>query len=174
MAFVAHGLKCNSCGGQDSHVFYRKSKGPPACPECGGERSIDWSHGKFPGVGGDGIGSFTPIDMGVLGYCETREDYNRAVKVIEERFPGHRVEVDSETQTQKNTRLDERMHNQWVDRKSRNIDASLMSEVKEKGNAHQAEAKRKAIAQNKNPDAAMKAAGKKVGSVGKAAGSWGH
>ena len=174
MAFVAHGLKCNSCGGQDSHVFYRKSKGPPACPECGGERSIDWSHGKFPGVGGDGIGSFTPIDMGVLGYCETREDYNRAVKVIEERFPGHRGEVESETQTQKDTRLDERMHNQWVDRKSRNIDASLKQEVKEKRKAKVAEATRKAISQNIDPKKAVSAAEKSVGSVGKNAGSWGQ
>jgi hypothetical protein len=172
--FVAHGLKCNSCNRKEDHVFYQRSKGPPACEVCGGSRSIDWSHGKFPGVSGDGIGSFTPIDMGVLGYCETREDYNRAVDVIKERFPGHRVEVESETQTQKDTRLDERMHNQWVDRKSRNIDAALKREVKEKGDAYQAEAKRKALAVNKSPEKAMKAAGKKVGSVGKAAGSWGH
>jgi hypothetical protein len=174
MAFVAHGLKCNSCEEKDPHVFYRRSSGPPPCPSCGGDRSIDWTHGKFPGVGGDGIGSFTPIDMGVLGYCETREDYNRAVKVIEERFPGHRVEVESETQTQKDTRIDERMHNQWLDRKSRNIDAQVTKEVKEESKARSAIAERKAISHNQNPQKAITAAQKKVGSVGKNAGSWGQ
>tara|TARA_R100001086_G_scaffold120292_1_gene61883 strand:+ start:42 stop:560 length:519 start_codon:yes stop_codon:yes gene_type:complete len=172
MAFVAHGLKCNSCGEKDSHVFYRKSNGPPPCPSCGGARSIDWTHGKFPGVSGDGIGSFTPVDMGVLGYCETREDYNRAVGVIKERFPGHRVEIESETQTQKDTRLDERMHKQWVDRKSRNIDSTLMKEVKEKSTAYKKEARSKAVAQNANPNKAKVA--KRVGSAGKNAGSWGQ
>lgn len=173
MAFVAHGLKCNSCEEKDPHVFYRRSSGPPPCPSCGGDRSIDWTHGKFPGVGGDGIGSFTPVDMGVLGYCETREDYNRAVDVIKERFPGHRVEIESETQTQKDTRLDERMHNQWVHRKNRNIDNALRAEVKEKRKAKTAEAKRKALSHNLNPKKAVSTAGSKVGSVGKAAGSWG-
>ena len=174
MSFIAHGLKCDSCDERDPHVFYRKSKGPPPCPACGGARSVDWSHGKFPGVSGDGIGSFTPVDMGVLGYCETREDYNRAVAVIKDRFPGHRVEIESETQTQKDTRLDERMHNQWADRKSRNIDAVLSAEVKEEKRARTQAAKSRALATNANPQKAVAAAEKKVGSVGKAAGSWGQ
>ena len=172
--FVAHGLKCSSCNHKEAHVFYQRSKGPPACEVCGGSRSIDWSHGKFPGVSGDGFGSFTPIDMGVLGYCETREDYNRAVDVIKERFPGHRGEVDSETQTQKDTRLDERMHNQWVDRKSRNVDTHVVEGVKEKKKAKTQEAIRKSLARNADPTTAASAAEKAVGSASKAAGSWGQ
>tara|TARA_R110002072_G_scaffold2466_10_gene20458 strand:+ start:316 stop:654 length:339 start_codon:yes stop_codon:yes gene_type:complete len=112
--------------------------------------------------------------MGVLGYCETREDYNRAVDVIKERFPGHRVEIDSETQTQKDTRLDERMHNQWVDRKSRNVDTHVVEGVKEKKKAKTQEAIRKSLARNADPTTAASAAEKAVGSASKAAGSWGQ
>ena len=135
---------------------------------------VDWSHGQFPGVSGDGIGSFTPIDMGVLGYCDTREKFERAEAQIKDRFPGHRVEIESETQTQKDTRLDERMQRQWVDRKSRNIDTTLTAEVTEERTARSRAAKNRALATNANPQKAVAAAEKKVGSVGKAAGSWGQ
>ena len=112
MSFISHGLRCNECGDINPHVFYRRSAGPPPC-ECGGSRVVDWSHGEFPGVKGDGIGSFVPVDMGVLGKCETREDYNQAVKKIEKRFPGHHVQLESETKSQKRTRLDDLKHRSW-------------------------------------------------------------
>jgi hypothetical protein len=112
MSFISHGLRCTDCGTIDPHVFYRRAKGPPPC-ECGGTRKVDWGHGEFPGVKGDGIGSFVPQDMGVLGKCETKEDYDRAVKKIEKRFPGHHVELESETRAQKRTRLDGLKHRSW-------------------------------------------------------------
>ena len=93
---------------------------------------------------------------------------------IKDRFPGHRVEIESETQTQKDTRLDERMQRQWVDRKSRNIDTTLTAEVTEERTARSRAAKNRALATNANPQKAVAAAEKKVGSVGKAAGSWGQ
>ena len=81
MSFVAHGLKCDSCEERDPHVFYKRADGPPPCPDCGGDRVVDWSHGKFPGVQGDGYGSFKTIDMGHLGVCETREQSKNATQV---------------------------------------------------------------------------------------------
>jgi hypothetical protein len=44
--------------------------------------------------------------MGVLGKAETKEDYDRAVSVIQQRFPGHRIELESESKSQKQARVD--------------------------------------------------------------------
>ena len=82
--------------------------------------------------------------------------------------------IESETQTQKDTRLDERMHNQWVDRKSRNVDTHVVEGVKEKKKAKTQEAIRKSLARNADPTTAASAAEKAVGSASKAAGSWGQ
>ncbi len=148
MSFIAHGLKCDSCNHKDAHVFYRKSNGPPACEVCGGNRSVDWSHGKFPGVSGDGIGSFTPVDMGVLGKCETREDYNRAVKVIEDRFPGHRVELEHESPSQKRDRIDTIRQRTYDYRKARNMDNKILKEITDEQNIRRDEARAEATRLN--------------------------
>ena len=132
MSFIANGLECTECGTIDPDVFYHREEGPPPC-ECGGVRIVSWAHGQFPGVKGDGYGSFVPIDMGVLGKCETREQYDRAVSTIKKRFPGHRVELQSETQAQKDARLDEVRHRSWQTKKTAGVSDKILKEKSAEG-----------------------------------------
>jgi hypothetical protein len=151
MSFIAHGLKCDSCEEKDAHVFYRKSDGPPPCPSCGGSRSVDWSHGKFPGVQGDGIGSFTPVDMGVLGYCETREDFQRAEAKIKERFPGHSIRIESDNAAKRQTLADEHRHRSWAQDKRGNLDRKISNEILRDSKKVKAEHRKHALSKNLNP-----------------------
>jgi hypothetical protein len=132
MAFVAHGLKCESCDYKEAHVFYKKTDGPPACPTCGGARSIDWSHGKCPGVKGDGYGSFKTIDMGHLGVCETREQYDRAIGQIKQRYPGKELYIRGDSPQQRKQLADEARHRVWAKRKREGVDAQMRQEMKAK------------------------------------------
>ena len=135
MSFVAHGLKCDSCSHQEDHVFYKRADGPPACPVCGGARSVHWGHGKFPGVKGDGIKSFKKVDLGVLGVCETREEYDRAMNVIQQRYPNKKIVVESDSTTDKKTRSDEARHRQWAHRKSQGLSNKMVAEMKSEAKA---------------------------------------
>ena len=174
MGLIANGLRCDSCGDIDPHVYYKKSSGPPPCPSCEGARVVDWSHGQFPGVQGDGVGSFVPVDMGVLGHCDTREKYDRAVSVIKERFPGHTVNRVVESKAEHSDRLDAIRHRSWKQKKDNHLTPAIIAEVKEKSNAKAREARGKALAQNSNPTSAEKAARKSVGSASKNVGGWGQ
>ena len=66
-----HDLRCSACGWKAVDVFVRVES-LPVCSDCGEPSQIDWSHGRAPSVRGHGYGSFTPIDMGVLGKAETK------------------------------------------------------------------------------------------------------
>ena len=125
---VLNGLKCASCFCVDNDVFYN-SNGIPECPHCGGERQVDWSHGEAPTAKGDGYGSFVPVDMGVLGKCETREQYDRACGVIKERFPGHSIQVEGDSAADKKARVDEARHRAWQKQKARGLDPALKAEI---------------------------------------------
>ena len=163
MSFVAHGLRCTECELIEDHVFYRRSDGPPACPECGEKRVVDWSHRKFPGVKGEGYGGFTPVDMGVLGYCDTKEKFDRAKAIVEARFPGQTMNIEHDSRTDKQTRADEKRHRTWLQRKKNGVDTQLMAETKEANKAIQREAERKALSHNKNSRVAGKHAVKEKG-----------
>ena len=128
MSFIANGLECTECGTIDPDVFYHREEGPPPC-ECGGMRIVSWAHGRFPGVQGDGYGTFVPVDMGILGKCETREQYDRAVSTIKERFPNHRVELETETQAEKSSRVDEIRHRSWQSKQSLNLNDKMAKEI---------------------------------------------
>jgi hypothetical protein len=173
MGLIANGLRCDSCGDVDAHVYYKKNAGPPPCPSCDGVRVVDWSHGQFPGVQGDGIKSFVPVDMGVLGYCDTREKYDRAEAIIKERFPGHTVNRVVESKADHGERIDAIKHRSWKQKKDNHLTPAIIAEVKEKSNAKAREARGKALAQNSNPAAAEKAARSDVGSASKSVGGWG-
>ena len=173
MGWVANGLRCDECKTVDGHVYYKKSAGPPPCPECGGERVIDWSHGKFPGVKGDGIKSFVPVDMGVLGYCDTREKYERAEAIIKERFPGHTINKVVESKAEHGERIDAIKHRSWAQKKANHLTPAIIEEVKQKAAAKGREARNRALALNKNPAKAEQAAKEAVGSASKNAGGWG-
>jgi hypothetical protein len=80
-------------------------------------------------IHGQGPGSFVPVNFGVLGKAETREDYDRCIKTIEDRFPGHRVQIEGENPQKHQQRTDERLHKQWERRKARGNDAKMVKEL---------------------------------------------
>jgi hypothetical protein len=135
-----HDLRCPACEVTEKDVYFRASAGFPACPDCGNARNVDWSHGAAPAVKGEGYGSFTAIDMGVLGKAETKEDYDRMKSVIEKRFPGHRIELSSESKSQKSERLDAFRQRAHDGRKRDGIDDTIRREIHAEQTARKAEA----------------------------------
>ena len=125
-----HDIRCPSCGWGKADTFVRVEE-MPSCDECGVPTKVDWGHGIAPSVRGHGYGSFTSIDMGVLGKAETKEDYDRAVSTIQQRFPGHRVELTSETKAQKQARLDGVRQRAYESRKKAGVDDRIRAEMKE-------------------------------------------
>ena len=128
MSFRTNNLDCTGCDFFEYEVFYRTSDGPPECPECGSERKMSFK-GFRCAVHGQGPGSFAAVDFGVLGKAETKEDYDRCIKTIEERFPGKRVNIQGETEAQKADRLDTLRHNSYKRKKARGLDDKILKEV---------------------------------------------
>jgi len=153
MSFIAHGLQCTNdeCALVDNHVFYRKSVGPPACPDCDSPRKIYWGHGHFPGVSGDGIGTFTAMNMGIFGKVETREEYNRIIDVIKQRHPGKRVVVEGDTQTDKQARADDARQRVFEKERYNSLDAKMVKEIREERKIRKAEGESEATRNNHNP-----------------------
>jgi len=150
-------LRCPVCEVTTENVYYRMSEGFPACPDCGAARRVDWSHGLAPAVHGHGPGSFTPVDMGVLGKAETKEDFDRMKGVIEKRFPGHRIELESESKTQKQTRLDTMRHARHERHSKLGIAGKVTEELRTEASAKKAEAHRVAESKNLPPPKPQKA-----------------
>ena len=133
---MSNDLRCADCDYTEIDAIYERNDGPPVCPDCGTERITDWSTGRMPAISGHGHGSFVPIDMGVLGKCETREDFDRAKATIAARFPGHRIELESETRSEKQTRIDAIRHRSWLKKKANGLDDRMIKEIQvEKANA---------------------------------------
>ena len=61
--------------------------------------------------------------------AETKEDYDRYIKTIEERFPGKRVNIQGETPAQKADRLDTMRHNSYKRKKAKGLDDKMLKEV---------------------------------------------
>lgn len=134
-----HDIRCPSCGWGKADTFVRVEE-MPSCDECGVPTKVDWGHGIAPSVRGHGYGSFTAVDMGVLGKAETKEDYDRAVATIQQRFPGQRVELTSETKAQKQARLDGVRQRAYESRKKAGVDDRIRAEMKEEKVRKKAEA----------------------------------
>ena len=92
-------------------------------------------------IHGQGPGSFAAVDFGVLGKAETKEDYDRCVKKIEERFPGHKVNIESETNSQKQERLDGIRHRSYMQKKENGFDAKMVKEFRAEEKTLKREAK---------------------------------
>ena len=128
MSWMMNDLICDDCGHQEYEVMYKRKDGPDDCPECEKAMSVDLRGLRFA-IHGDGPGSFAAVDFGVLGKAETREDYNRCVKTIEERFPGHSVVVEGDSMSQKTQRIDEQKHKTWANRKARGLDPAMVKKM---------------------------------------------
>lgn len=149
-------LRCDACKVVESDVRYTGN--PPNCPSCGSNRLVDWSHGQAPSVYGQGYGSFTPIDMGVLGKAETKEDFDRNMAVIKQRHPTSRIEFIPETQKQKTARIDEMRHKSFERKAKSGMDAKVLEQGVASMNRKVLEATKGALRANQDPAAAVKKA----------------
>jgi hypothetical protein len=128
MSWVMNNLVCHDCDTREFESMYKRADGPPLCPECDQTMSVDLNGLRFA-VHGDGPGSFAPVDFGVLGKAETREDYNRCMAQIKERFPGRDVHIEHESSTKKKERLDAIRHRSWAQKKAKGLDASMVKQA---------------------------------------------
>lgn len=147
-------LRCDACKVVQSDVRYTGT--PPNCPSCGSTRVVDWSHGQAPAVSGHGYGSFTPIDMGVLGKAETKEQFDRNMAVIKQRHPTSRVEFIPETRKQKTARIDEMRHKSFQRKMKAGLDAKTLEQGVAAMNRKVQEATNGALRANQDPSAAVK------------------
>ena len=128
MAWIMNDVICRPCDSVEVDCLHTRGEDPPKCHDCGGSREVDLRGITFS-IRGDGPGSFAAVDFGVLGKAETREDYDRCIKTIEERFPGKRVNIQEENHSQKQTRLDKIRHDSWSRKKARGLDAGMLKEI---------------------------------------------
>ena len=128
MAWIMNDVICRPCDSVEVDCLYTRGEDPPKCHDCGGPREVDLRGLRFA-IHGDGPGSFAAVDFGVLGKAETREDYDRCVSQIQERFPGKSVHIEHETESAKQTRLDGLRHRSWSKKKSRGLDGKMMKEI---------------------------------------------
>ena len=148
---IANGLKCTSCFYIDDDVLYDDNEGIPECPHCGGDRQVDWSHGRAPYGKGGGYGNFVPVDMGVLGKCETKEQYDRACATIKERFPGHSILVEGDSSSDRQLRADEARHRSWLRKRQNGVDDQVFNEISAAKKRLKAEGQTKHDIVTKNP-----------------------
>ena len=138
MSFRTNNIECTGCDFFEYEVFYRTSEGPPDCPECGSKRKMSFK-GFTCAIKGQGYGSFVPVDFGVLGKAETREDYDRCVATIQKRFPGKQVQIDYESESKKSDRLDTIRQGSWQRKKDRGVDTKMLKEISEAKKRYKAE-----------------------------------
>ena len=142
-----HDYRCSDC----DIIFEEITHGDewPSCPRCESTQTV-----RIPSafaIKGHGHGSFTPVDMGVLGYCDTKEKYDRAVSVVKERFPNHSINIEGENRAARGAALDEIKHRSWLGKKQRSLDDKMMKEISSNRKVLKAETRKEAIKQNKNP-----------------------
>ena len=121
-------LECTGCDFFEEEAIYKRADGPDDCPECGSKRKMSFRGLRYA-IHGQGPGSFAAVDFGVLGKAETKEDYDRCIATIEERFPGKRVNIQEETLAQRSERLDTIRHNSWKRKKAKSLNDKILKEV---------------------------------------------
>ena len=128
MSFRTNNLDCTGCDFFEEEAMYRRADGPDDCPECGSKRKMSFVGFRYA-IHGQGPGSFAAVDFGVLGKAETKEDYDRCIKTIEERFPGKRVNIQGETAAAKADRLETRKHDSWKRNRAKGLNDKIIKEV---------------------------------------------
>jgi len=128
MSFKENNIECTGCDFFEYEVFYRTSEGPPDCPECGSKRKMSFRGLRYA-IHGQGPGSFAAVDFGVLGKAETKEDYDRCMATIQERFPNKRINIEGESASQKTERLDTIRHGSWQRKKAKGLNDKILKEI---------------------------------------------
>ena len=129
MSYLINNVECTGCNFFEEEVMYKRSDGPDDCPECGNKRKMSFKGFSFA-IHGQGPGSFAPVDFGVLGKAETKEDFDRCVKTIEERFPGKKVHIEGESSKKKQERLDAIRHRSWQKKKNNSLNDKMVKEIR--------------------------------------------
>jgi predicted nucleic acid-binding Zn ribbon protein len=142
MSFRTNNIECTGCDFFEYEVFYRTSEGPPDCPECGSKRKMSFK-GFTCAIKGQGYGSFVPVDFGVLGKAETKEDYDRCVATIEKRFPGKKVQLEYESDSKRSDRIDTIRQGSWQRKKDRGVDNQMLNEISDEQKRYKAEGRTK-------------------------------
>ena len=128
MSYIINNVECTGCDYFEHAAMYKRADGPDDCPVCGSERKMSFRGFSFA-IHGQGPGSFAAVDFGVLGKAETKEDYDRCMATIQERFPGKRVHIEGENAAQKADRLDTIRHESWKRKKSKGLNDKILKEV---------------------------------------------
>jgi len=128
MSYLINNVECTGCDFFEEEAFYKRADGPDDCPECGNKRKMSFKGFTFA-IHGQGPGSFAAVDFGVLGKAETKEDYDRCMATIQERFPDKRINIESESAAQKTDRLDTIKHGSWARKKAKGLDDKIMKEI---------------------------------------------
>jgi len=144
-------LRCRACAVTEINVFISIDGVKPPCTRCGGARAVDWSSGEAPGIRGQGYGSFVPIDMGVLGRAETKEDFDRMKGIIEKRFPGHHIELEGDSKEKKQLRVDELKHKNYLTKRAQGVDEKIVGELRAEGKVKKVEVAEARVKQNLDP-----------------------
>lgn len=143
-----NGLRCLQCGATDEAIFYSLSDGPPACPDCEGERVVWWGHGYAPALFSDEKPS---IKLGKLAdnrmteMASTRQGQEQLRRELEAQHPGKRVEFEPPSKARQI---------EYEERRQRTIDYRKASGVDMKEFEEKREAKRRA--QKEAREAALK------------------
>jgi len=140
MSWMMNNLICKDCGYEEYEAMYKRKDGPDDCPECGKALSVDLRGLRFA-IHGQGYGSFAPVDFGTMGKAETKEDYDRCVKRIEARFPGHKVDIQGENNQQRQERLDGIRHRSYLEKKKKGFDAKMTKEYRAEQKVRKQEAR---------------------------------
>ena len=118
------------CGYEEDTMIYKVGQFP-RCPQCDAVMVRDYKYGINLRIKGDGYGSFVPVDMGVLGYCDTKEKYDAACATIRQRYPGAEINVTEETNSQRQTRIDEHKHKVAEGRRKKGVDYQALNAARE-------------------------------------------
>jgi len=143
MSWMMNDLVCQECGHREYEAMYRRKEGPDDCPECEVPMTVSLSGMRFA-IHGQGPGSFAPVDFGVLGKAETKEDFDRCVKTIEERFPGKKVHIEGESSKKKQERLDAIRHRSWQKKKNNSLNDKMVKEIRTHNKRLKAEGRKEA------------------------------
>jgi len=128
MSLIMNNVECTGCDFFEEEAIYRRADGPDPCPECGSERKMSFRGLRYA-IHGQGPGSFAAVDFGVLGKAETKEDYDRCMATIQQRFPNKRINIQGESSSQKAERLDTIRHNSWKRKKAVGLNDKIINEV---------------------------------------------
>ena len=128
MSYIINNVECTGCDFFEHEAMYKRADGPEDCPKCGSERKMSFRGFSFA-IHGQGPGSFAAVDFGVLGKAETKEDYDRCMATIQERFPNKRINIEGESAAQKADRLDTIRHNSWKRKKAKGLNDKILKEI---------------------------------------------